>query len=121
MKLKTFVDLVSVSTNLYLLSKDKELMNQLYTIGEQSKDKASEVWNEISDGNVSWEEFMTKVNERAEIAKAELETKIEEVATKMYTKMHIATTTDLEKLKLEVENLKKQNEELIAKISNLQN
>jgi polyhydroxyalkanoate synthesis regulator phasin len=106
MRLKTFVDLVSVSTNLYLLSKDKELMNQLYTIGEQSKDKASEVWNEISDGNLSWEEFMAKVNERAEIAKTELEAKIEEVAVKMYSKMNIAHTNDIENLKNEIALLK---------------
>ena len=93
MKAKTMIELLSLSTNLYLISRDKEAMESL----SKWVDKGKEKWNEVMESNKDGEEtdLMQRIVNKAKQAKEELDQKMEEIAVKAYAKMHIAHTNDL--------------------------
>lgn len=105
MNAKTIVELLTLSTNLYFIAKDKDLFEKLQEIAKDGKGK----WDEVmGEGELGDQEFMDRLLQKAKQAKEELETKMEEIAIKAYKKMQLVHASELEALNSEVEILKKQ-------------
>jgi len=105
MKTRTLIELVTLSSSLYVLARDTHFLDKF---GEWSEGKAKDV-NEIAsetilddDGNEL--ELFDKIKLKAEQVKTELEAKIEEVVSKVYKKINIAHLNDINALKDKLEN-----------------
>ena len=104
MKTKTLIELITLSSSLYVLARDTHLMDKL---GEWSEDKAKDVNNIASeplldeDGNEL--QLLDKIKRKAEQVKTELEAKIEDVASKVYKKIYIAHLDDIKALQDKLE------------------
>ncbi|UKN03146.1 hypothetical protein K6119_06415 [Paracrocinitomix mangrovi] len=99
MKAKTLIELLTLSSNLYVMSKDEELMQHLKNMTEKGKNKINNAMKETlvdEDGNEV--EFIDKLIIKAGQAKQELEEKIEEVVAQFYKKINIAHTDEIRAL-----------------------
>ena len=104
MKPKTILELMTLSTNLYMISKDRQLLDKFSEMGTKGKEKLSEFMEgfESDDG----QNLSEKIMEKATQAKEELEQRIGEMVVKLYDKMNIAHTEQIEKLTKQIESLK---------------
>lgn len=119
MRAKNVIELLSLSANLYMLSRDEELMAQLEELKNAGKEKVDHWMHEFS--NTSEEELRHKIMERARTAKEDLERKIEEIVIRMYDKMNIAHTNQISSLEVKIAELHKQLNLAELKISELEN
>lgn len=107
MRAKTWIELLTLSTNLYMMSKDEEFMQNVAELGRKGKEKVNELIDDFSDSSVNKEDVLVqKILEKAQQAKAEMEKKIEEIAAAVYEKMHIAHTDETKRLSEEIEKLR---------------
>ena len=126
MKLKTIIELLTLSTSLYSISKDEKLMNELGTFASKGKNGLDKLIHDFSENEYGeFEESETqktihKILLKASEAKEELYVKIEEVAAQMYEKMNIAQANDLKKLTEEIELLKLKLQNTEAKVIELE-
>ncbi|MFI5163879.1 MAG: hypothetical protein ACHQHP_01385 [Bacteroidia bacterium] len=121
MKAKTLVELLTLSTNLYMISKDEEFMKNLSEMTEKGKKKVSDFIDDFSEeGDGGEEKLVQKILVKAKQAKEELEKKIEEIAVNIYDKMHIAHTDEIKKLAEEIERVKRELALAETKIINLE-
>ncbi|MGZ3898712.1 MAG: hypothetical protein ACXVNM_01895 [Bacteroidia bacterium] len=119
MRAKTLVQLLSLSTSLYMISKDEELIKKVSEIAQKGKEKLNNMYEDFS-GN-SEEELTDKILRTARQAKEELDKKIEETVTKVYEKMHIAHANDLKELEQQLALVKRELALAEARIVNLEN
>ncbi|MCB9223060.1 MAG: hypothetical protein H6582_02690 [Crocinitomicaceae bacterium] len=99
MKAKTLIELMTLSSNLYMLSKDEELMHKLKEMTEKGKDRINKAMSTPAvdeDGNEI--EFLDRLVLKASQAKEELEAKIEEVVAQFYKKVNIAHMDEIKAL-----------------------
>ena len=109
MKMKSFLELLTLSSNLYVLSKDADTMDKLRSYSEMGKDKINSFVNEkIKDSEGNELEFVDKLVVKLHEAKESLEEKIESAVAEMYHKMNIAHTDQIEKLDAKMESLTKE-------------
>jgi hypothetical protein len=121
MKAKTLLELVTLSSTLYTISKETHLMEKLTALSEQGKDKINDFMKESmvdADGNEI--EFMDKLVLKAHQAKEELETKIGEVVASFYEKVNIAHTDQLKRMELRIDQLSKDLALAEARINHLE-
>ena len=107
-KVKKLVELLTLSTNLYMISKDEEFLKNLEEMIRKGKKKVSHLVDEFtSESDEDDEEkFIEKLLHKAKQAKEDFENKIEEVAILTYTKMKIANTEELQSLTAEIKKIK---------------
>lgn len=121
MKAKTFLELVTLSSSLYTLSKETHLMEKLAALSEQGKDKINEFMKEqMVDENGNEVEFMDKLVLKAHQAKEELEAKIGEMVASFYEKVNIAHTDQIRGLEERIEQLSRDLALAEARISHLE-
>ncbi len=108
MKARTLIDLLSLSSNLYLIAKDDELLKNLKDWAKESRQKAGEVWDELGEDASEDADLMEKILVRVKAAKTEFDRKVEETAVKVYAKMQIAHANDVRELEKKLEDLKKE-------------
>lgn len=121
MKAKTFLELMTLSTNLYMLSQDEALMTKLKGYMEQGKNKIDEFVSEpVIDENGNELEFVDKLLKKAHEAREEMNTKVEEMVTALYNKMNIAHTDEIKGLELRIEELSRQLALAEARINHLE-
>lgn len=121
MKAKTLVELLTLSTNLYMISKDEEFVKNLSGMLKKGKEKAEDILDDFSEaGDESEEGLLHKFIHHAQKAKEELEKKIENTAAIVYQKMHIAHLDEVKKLAKEIELLKKELALAESRIVNLE-
>ena len=109
MKAKTIIELLTLSSNMYLIAKDEDFWKGLNEMTEKGKKTFNKVMDDLADEEDAEEHtLLRKLIEKAKQAREELEQKMEEVAVKAYRKMHIAHTDEIKKLESEIEQLKKQ-------------
>ncbi len=99
MKTKTLIELITLSSSLYVLARETHALDKL---SEWSEDKVKDV-NDIAsesildnDGNELG--LTDKIKRKADEVKVELETKIEDVVSKVYKKINIAHLDDIKAL-----------------------
>jgi polyhydroxyalkanoate synthesis regulator phasin len=121
MKAKTFLELVSLSTTLYTISKETHLMEKLAAVSEQGKDKINEFMKErMVDENGNEVEFLDKLLIKANEAKEELETKIGEMVASFYEKVNIAHVEQVKGLEARIDQLSKDLALAEARINHLE-
>ncbi len=118
MKAKTLIELMTLSTNLYMISKDDKFMKNVEEMTEKGKEKISDLIEEFTDDDV--EGLWNKISAKAAEAKIELDHKIEEIVVKTYEKMKIAHANDLKALEATITKLKTDLESAEARISDLE-
>lgn len=107
MKAKTILQLMTLGTNLYLISKDKELMDRLSELLSEGKDKLDDYL--AGDGDeADTEKMLHKLLRKAKEAEKEFEHKVEAFVERAYEKMKIAHTHEIEKLQAQIDELKKE-------------
>ena len=122
MKAKTLLELVTLSSSLYTISKETHLMEKLTALSEQGKDKINDFMKESlvdADGNEI--EFMDKLVLKAHQVKEELEAKIGEVVASFYEKVNITHTDQLKGLELRMDQLSRDLALAEARINHLEN
>lgn len=103
MKAKTVLELLAVTTNLYAMSKDKELIDKLTAMAEKGKDKIEDFVADFKENDE--ESILAKLVLKAQQAKEEFEHKMEDVAERIYKKMQIAHINDIKDLQNKIDQL----------------
>lgn len=120
MRAKNLLQLLTLSTNLYMISKDEEFMENLSEMMKKGKDKVADfVEGFTEEGEEDHEQLIQKFMHKAKQAKAEFEKKMEEVAVKVYSKMHVANADDLNAVVKRLEIIEKKIQLVEAQIINL--
>ncbi|TND07248.1 MAG: hypothetical protein FD123_3393 [Bacteroidetes bacterium] len=108
MKAKTMLQLLTIGSNLYLISRDKELMDKLSELLADGKEKLDEFLD--SDNAEGEEKTLHKLLRKAKEAEKEFEHKIGEFVERSYEKMRIAHTNEIVRLQAQIDELKKELE-----------
>lgn len=109
MKTKSIVELAAISSTLYTLSKDKELRDKLAQWAEKGKDKVNQfVKDKMVDEEGKELDFMEKIAVKMEESAKEMEDKISETVSSLYSKMNITHTNELAKIKERYDDMKKE-------------
>ncbi len=119
MRAKTLIELLTLSTNIYMISKDEEFMENLSEMIKKGKKKAEDFVDDFT-GKEDEEKYIQKLLHKIKTAKEEMEKKIEETAVNVYRKMHIAHTNEVKKLADEIEQLKRELAIAESRIVNLE-
>ena len=109
MRTKTFLELLTLSSNLYLIAKDTHALEKIHEYSEKGKDSINNfVKEKITDSEGNELEFLDKMVVKLHEAKEELNNKIESVVETMYEKMRITHTNQLNELEEKIANLTKE-------------
>lgn len=109
MRTKTFLELLTLSSNLYLIAKDTNALEKIHEYSEKGKDSINNfVKEKITDSEGNELEFVDKMVVKLHEAKEELNNKIESVVETMYDKMRITHTNQLNELEEKIANLTKE-------------
>lgn len=121
MKAKTFLELATLSTALYSISKETQLMDKIASLSEQGKEKINDFMKEkVVDENGVEVPFLDKMAIKAQEVKGDIETKIGEMVSVFYEKMNIAHTDKINELQAQVEQMSKDLALSEARISKLE-
>jgi len=99
MKTKTLLELVMLSSSIYHLAKDTELLERIQQMSDKGKDNINKVASETildEDGNPM--ELLDKIVYKTSQLKEEFEQKIEELVVKFYKKINVAHLDDIRAL-----------------------
>lgn len=121
MKARTLVELLTLSSNLYMMSKDKELMEKFHNIADKGKDKINAFMAAEKDADGNEIAFLQKIALKAHDVKEELEEKIGEMVTQFYQKINVAHTDEIKALNVRIEDLSKQIALLEARLNRYEN
>lgn len=109
MRTKTFLELMTLSSNLYLIAKDTNALEKIHEYSAKGKDSINEfVKEKITDSDGNELEFVDKMVFKMHEAKEELENKIASVVETMYHKMNITHTNQLADLEEKISTLTKE-------------
>ncbi len=121
MKTKTLLELLTLSSSLYFIAKDTELLDKLYKYSEQGKDNLNKIMSEKQlDDNGNELEFVDKIILKTNELKEELEEKIEELVVKFYKKINVAHLDEIKALNERLEKLNSTVALLEARINHLE-
>ena len=121
MKAKTFLELASLSTALYTISKDAKLMEKLEALSDTGKEKINHFMKDVViDENGKEMEFLDRLALKAKETKDDLETKIGEMATAFYAKINVAHTDKILLLQNKLDQLQKDVSLVEARINQLE-
>lgn len=121
MRTKTIIELLTLSSSLFVLAKEYNLFDRIGELTEEGKAK----FNKIADDNLLDEDgneiklvdkFILKANQ----AKEELEEKIEELIVKFYKKINVAHTDEITALHLKLEKSEDKIALLEARLNHLE-
>lgn len=111
MKTKTLLELITLTSSLYVFIKDSHLIDRFNEISTKGKEGINKMASESqldADGNEM--EFMDKIIHKTGQLKEEIEEKIAELVAEFYKKVNIAHLDEIEALKEKLEK----SDELIA-------
>lgn len=117
MRAKSLIELLTLSTNLYIISKDEKFMENMAEMTQKGKEKLKDF---IDSGEGGEGELAQKIFDKASEVKEQIEKKMEEVAQRVYEKMQIAHVNQVKSLELEISELKKELALTEAKLANLE-
>jgi polyhydroxyalkanoate synthesis regulator phasin len=118
MRAKTLLELMTLSTNLYMIAKDEQFLARVSELKEKGKEKLDDLLEGL-EGNDE-ESLSERLMNKATQAKEELEQKIGEMVVKLYDKMNIAHTEQIRSLQDQIDALKKEVALAEARIVNLE-
>ena len=99
MRIKTIVELITLSAAIYHMAKDTNLMDRVNKFAEKGKEGFNNLASESQyDEEGKERELYEKLLVKAGEAKEELEAKIEELITTFYKKVNIAHSDEIRAL-----------------------
>ena len=105
MKVKTLVELLTLSSSIYFLAKDTQVIERLKEMSEKGKDGLNQVVSEpLTDENGNELEFIDKIILKTGELKEELEERIEEMVAAFYKKINVAHLDEIRALKEKLES-----------------
>jgi len=99
MKTKTILELLTLSSSLYYIARDTQLLDKINEYSDKGKDNINRVLSESQldeDGNEL--EFVDKIILKTHELKEELEEKIEELVIAFYKKINVAHLDEIKAL-----------------------
>ena len=121
MKAKTFLELISLSTTIYTISKQTDLLEKIGDLTDQGKEKLNDFMKEkMVDEQGNEIEFVDKLVLKIQEAKKDLEEKIGEVVASFYEKINIVHTDQLKAMEERLDQLTKSLALLEARINHLE-
>ena len=107
MKTKTIIELLTLSSSIYVLAKETNLLDRINDYSEKGKDGINKIISESQlDENGNELDFADKIILKTHELKEELYEKIEELVIQFYKKINVAHTDEIKALN---ENLEKSN------------
>lgn len=104
MKTKSIVEFLTLSSSLYVLARDTELLDRIKELSGKGKEEIDKIISETKFGENGDEiEFLDKIIFKTFELKEELNDKVEELVVKFYKKVHIAHVEEIKALNLRVE------------------
>lgn len=118
MKARTLVELAAISSTIYTISKDKELIDKLNQWAEKGKEKINSFVKEKSFDEDGRElDFMEKLTSRMEESRKDMELRINDLVKSTYERMNVAHTDQLSELKVQLGELRKELSLLKTKVA----
>jgi len=106
MKTKTILELLTLSSSLYYIAKDTQLLEKISEYSEKGKNNLNRVMSEPElDENGNELEFVDKIILKTHQLKEELNEKIEEKVAKFYKKINVAHLDEIKALNEKIEKL----------------
>jgi len=106
MKTKTILELLTLSSSLYYIAKDTQLLDKINEYSEKGKDNINKIVSESQlDENGNELEFMDKIILKTHELKEELNEKVEELVVKFYKKINVAHLDEIKALNEKLEKL----------------
>ncbi|SNR32268.1 hypothetical protein [Lutibacter flavus] len=104
MKTKSIIELLTLSSSLYILARDTELLERIKELSEKGKTEVNKIISESKlDENGNELEFADKILLKTHELREELNEKIEELVTKLYKKINIAHVEEVKALNEKLE------------------
>lgn len=107
MKTKTILELLTLSSSIYVLAKDTNLLDRINEFSEKGKNELNKTLSKSQlDENGNELDFADKIILKTHELKEELYEKIEELVVQFYKKINVAHTDEIKALneKLEQSN-----------------
>jgi polyhydroxyalkanoate synthesis regulator phasin len=122
MKAKTLLEIASLSTAIYTISKETQLFDKLIAISEQGRDKFNEFIKEQElDENGKELEMSERILRKLLAIKDEIEDKIAEIVKLLYDKMNLVHTDEMANFEAKIEVLNNEIALLKARLQKLEN
>lgn len=104
MKTKTLIELLTLTSSIYILAKDTQLLEKIKEFSEKGKDEINKIVSESQlDKNGNELEFVEKIILKTNELKEELNEKIEELIIKFYKKVNVAHLDEIKALHERIE------------------
>lgn len=121
MKTKTILELLTLSSSIYVLARDNHFLDKINEFSEKGKDNINKAMAEPQlDENGNELEFMDKIILKTHELKEELNVKIEELIVKFYKKINVAHLDEIKALNERIEKLDNSVALLEARLNKLE-
>ena len=106
MKTKTIIELLTLSSSIYVLARDTKFLDKINEFSEKGKDNINKAMSENEvDENGNELEFMDKIILKTHELKEELNDKIEELVANFYKKINVAHLDEIKALNVKIQKL----------------
>ncbi len=121
MKTKTILELLTLSSSLYYIARDTQVLDRLSELSEKGKDNLNKMMSERPlDDNGKEIEFVDRIIAKTQELKEELNEKIEKQVVKFYKKINVAHLDEIKALNEKLEALDATVALLEARINHLE-
>jgi hypothetical protein len=121
MKARTLFELVTLSTTLYTISKETQVLEKLGELGEKGKRKINALAKErLFDDKGNEVEFVEKMLQKAKEAKEDLDLKIAGLIEDFYEKINVAHVKQVEVLEQKLAEMNKNLTDAETRINQLE-
>lgn len=121
MKTKTILELLTLSSSLYYIARDTQVLDRLSELSEKGKDNLNKIMSERPlDENGKEMEFVDRIIAKTQELREELNEKIEKQVVKFYKKINVAHLDEIKALNEKIEALDATVALLEARVNHLE-
>jgi polyhydroxyalkanoate synthesis regulator phasin len=121
MKTKTILELLTLSSSIYVLARDTQLIDKINAMSEKGKENINKAFSEAQlDANGNELEFVDKLILKTSQLKEELDEKIEELIIKFYKKINVVHMDEIKALKAQLDKSNRRVALMEARLNNLE-
>lgn len=121
MKTKTILELLTLSSTLYYIARDHQLIDRIGEFSEKGKDNINKLMSEKQlDENGNELEFIDRIIAKTHELREELNEKIEQQVVKFYKKINVAHLDEIKALHEKIDKLDATVALLEARINHLE-
>ena len=121
MKTKTILELLTLSSSLYYIARDTQVLDRLSELSEKGKDNLNKIMSDRPlDENGKEIEFVDRIIAKTQELKEELNEKIEKQVVKFYKKINVAHLDEIKALNEKLEALEATVALLEARVNHLE-